>query len=88
VPAFDIIMLMRTTLTLNDDVLKMARQRAARENRPVRDIINESLRVGLTAHETRKRKGYVFRLKVVPGRVMPGVDLNDRDKLFDIMDGR
>jgi hypothetical protein len=31
---------------------------------------------------------YVFKLKTVPGRGVPGVALHDRDKLFDLMDGR
>jgi len=82
------MMLMRTTLTLNDDVLKMARQKAARENRSLREVINEALRQGLTSGNQRKNTRYVFRLKTVPGRIMPGVDLHDRDKLFDLLDGR
>ncbi len=43
-----IMMLMRTTLTLNDDVLKLARQKAARENRSLREVINEALWLCLT----------------------------------------
>lgn len=82
------MMPMRTTLTLNDDVLKMARRKAARENRSLRDVINECLRIGLTLGEDRKDSGYVFELRTVRGRVLPGVDLHDRDKLFDLMDGR
>jgi len=82
------MMLMRTTLTLSDDVLKMARQKAARENRSLRDVINESLRLGLTLGQRQSDRKYVFRLKTVRGRIMPGVDLHDRDKLFDLLDGR
>lgn len=83
-----IMMLMRTTLTLNDDVLKMARQKAARENRSLKDVINESLRLGLTLGRQRSGTKYVFHLKTVRGRTMPGVDLHDRDKLFDLLNGR
>jgi plasmid stability protein len=82
------MMLMRTTLTLNDDVLKRARQKAARENRSLREVINEALRQGLTLGDRRKGTRYAFRLKTVAGPVMPGVDLHDRDKLFDLLDGR
>lgn len=82
------MMPMRTTLTLNDDVLKMAKRKAARENRTLRDVINECLRIGLTLSEGRRDSGYVFELRTVRGRTMPGVDLHDRDKLFDLMDGR
>jgi hypothetical protein len=85
---YGIMMLMRTTLTLNDEVMKLARQKAARENRSLREVINESLRLGLTLGQHRSAARYVFRLKTVRGRIMPGVDLHDRDKLFDLMDGR
>jgi len=81
-------MLVRTTLTLDDDVLRMARRRAAEAGRPLKDVINEALRAGLREGATRRRPAYTFTLKTVTGRVMPGVDLTDRDKLFDLMDGR
>ena len=81
-------MLMRTTLTLDDDVMKIARQKAASENRSLRDVINGYLRLGFTLAEARPGSTYNFELNTVQGRVMPGVDLHDRDKLFDLMDGR
>jgi hypothetical protein len=82
------MMLMRTTLTLDDDVLKLARRRAAAEERPQKDVINDALRLGLSVGRSRPQTPFTFSLKVVDGRVMPGVDLTDRDKLFDVMDGR
>jgi len=82
------MMHMRTTLTLNDDVLRLAKKKAAEEERSLKEVINESLKLGLTFGSERARTSYVFHLKTVPGRIMPGVDLNDRDKLFDLMDGR
>ncbi len=30
--------------------------------------------------------GYTFRLRTVDGRLLPGVDLTDRDKLFELME--
>jgi hypothetical protein len=82
------MMLMRTTLTLHDDVLKLARHRAAQENRPLKDVINDALRVGLTPDRGDRGQRYRFKLKTIKGRTMPGVDLHDRDALFDLMDGR
>jgi hypothetical protein len=82
------MMLMRTTLTLNDDVLRMARQKAVRENRRLKDVINECLRLGLTLGQRQTGAKHAFHPKTVKGRLMPGVDLNDRDKLFDLLDGR
>jgi hypothetical protein len=81
------MMLMRTTLTISDDIMMLARKRAAADNRPLRDVINEALRLGLALGE-RRVSAYRFRLPTVKGQVLPGVDLTDRDKLFDLMDGR
>ena len=78
-------MLVRTTLTLDDDVLKAARRRARDQDRPLKDVINEALRQGLALAETR-RPPYRFKLKTVVGKLLPGVDLTDRDKLFDLLE--
>jgi putative antitoxin of VapBC-like toxin-antitoxin system len=80
------MMLMRTTLTLDDDVLKAARRRAREQDRPLKEVINEALRQGLAMGEAPRLPAYTFRLKTVEGRVLPGVDLADRDKLFELMD--
>ena len=44
-----------------------------------------SARVSLWAN-VRQLPSYEFRLKTVSGRLLPGVDLTDRDKLFDLME--
>jgi predicted transcriptional regulator len=80
------MLLMRTTLTLDDDVLKAAKRRAREQDRPLKDVINEALRQGLEMSEAREVSTYRFRLRTVDGRLLPGVDLADRDKLFDLMD--
>jgi hypothetical protein len=77
---------MRTTLTLDDDVLKAAKRRAREQDRSLKDVINEALRHGLALSEARRPPAYTFRLKTVAGRLLPGVDLADRDKLFELMD--
>jgi hypothetical protein len=80
------MMLMRTTLTLDNDVLMAARRRAREQDRPLKEVINEALRQGLALGEGRPAPTYKFRLKTVQGRLLPGVDLTDRDKLFDLME--
>jgi hypothetical protein len=77
---------MRTTVTLDDDVLKAAKRRARDQDRALKDVINEALRQGLAMSETRRLPAYTFRLKTVDGRLLPGVDLTDRDKLFELME--
>ena len=46
---------MRTTLTLDDDVLDKARAVAAKLNLPFRRVVNEALRTGLQAVEEPPR---------------------------------
>jgi hypothetical protein len=53
----------------------------------VRDVINEALWRGLPSGPKGDRP-YRFRLKPTKGKRLPGVDLADRDKFFDLMDGR
>jgi Bacterial antitoxin of type II TA system, VapB len=38
---------MRTTLSLDDDVLEKARKAADKSGRPFREVVNEALRAGL-----------------------------------------
>jgi hypothetical protein len=80
------MMRMRTTLTLDDDVLKAAKRRAREQDRPLKEVINEALRQGLALESARRAPAYRFRLKTVEGRLLPGVDLTDRDKLFELME--
>jgi hypothetical protein len=80
------MMTMRTTLTLDDDVFKAARRRAREQDRSLKDVINEALRQGLALGERSRPDPYTFRLATVEGRLQPGVDLADRDQLFDLMD--
>ena len=84
-----IMMPMRTTLTLNDDIMKSCRRYAADQGRPLKDVIDEALRLGLDALRGSRRTTTGFELKVTTGRgLQPGVRLDDRDALFALMDGR
>jgi Arc/MetJ family transcription regulator len=77
---------MRTTVEINDELFRSAKAAAAKQNKSLREIVDEALRRYLKGPETKK-----FRLKLTPhnavGHLMPGVDLEDRDSLYDIMDG-
>jgi hypothetical protein len=78
---------MRTTIDLNDELLRAAKRRAADEARPLREIIEAALRVHL-ARPGRPRRRYRLKWRTERGRIQPGVRLDDRDGLFDLMDGR
>jgi plasmid stability protein len=76
----------RTTLKMGADLLRRLKERAAREGRSMQDLANELLQDGLMRRE--EPVGYELRLDGWDAREQPGVDLLDRDKLFDLMDGR
>jgi hypothetical protein len=77
---------MRTTLDIADEVLRLAKKRAADEGVPLRQIVESALRGFLAARTARRT--YRLNWKTERGRLQPGVDLDDRDALFDLMDGR
>jgi hypothetical protein len=53
---------MRTTLTIDDDVLERARAVAARMSRPFKVVVNEALRAGLDQVELpAKQRNYTTK---------------------------
>jgi plasmid stability protein len=76
----------RTTIDLDEDILRQLKQRAAAEGRTLQAVVNELLRQSLRKHRRRE----TFKLAIQGWRAtpQPGVDLLDRDKLFDLMNGR
>jgi hypothetical protein len=83
----DMLLCMRTTLDLDDHLFRDLKQQAARQGITLRSLVNDLLRQSL--RRPAQAKKYQFNWKVAPrGRMMPGVKLNDRKSLFDLMDGR
>lgn len=75
----------RTTLVLDDQVFRELKAKAAAEGTTMQTIVNALLRQGLRAPVA---SGYELRLRGHRAELQRGVDLLDRDKLFDLMDGR
>ena len=75
---------MRTTLNLDDDLMRSIKQHAASTGRTLTSLLEESLRELLIRVES---SGECYTLDWVPveGGVQPGVDLTDRDALLDRM---
>jgi plasmid stability protein len=74
----------RTTFALDDEFLAQLKQRAAREGRPMQDLANDLLRLGLT--RTGRAQAYRTRLKGWRAELQQGVDVLDRDALIDLME--
>lgn len=77
---------MRTTLDLPSEILRQAKKRAADEGVPLRKVVEDALRTYLFGRP--KKAAYRLRWRTERGRVRPGVDLDDRSALLDLMDER
>jgi hypothetical protein len=78
---------MRTTLDIDDLVLRRARKLAAEEGKTLTQIVEEALRERL-APRARSGKKFKLRLLTKAGRMIPGTELADRDLLYERMEGR
>lgn len=67
------------TIKIDKDLLKQIEERAAKENQTTDEVANELLRNSL--------RPYKLELEGWPAKLRPGVDLTDREKLYDLMEG-
>jgi hypothetical protein len=76
------VLCMKTTIDVPDDLLIEAKKRAAELRQPLRALIADGLRLRLQQSKRRpKRKK--FRLVTVAGGLPPGLDLKDRAKMHE-----
>ena len=75
----------RTTLDIDDSLLRELKKKAASQGRTLQAVVNEHLKRAAAAPS-----GPPYRLQLEGWRAEPraGVDLFDRDTLFDLLDGR
>lgn len=78
---------MRTTLNLDDDLMRALKHEAAESGRTMTEIIEEALRDRL-ARERAQAESFELRWVAVKGKALPGVDITDRDSLYERMEGR
>jgi hypothetical protein len=75
----------KTTLDLDDDLLRRAKQEAARAGIPLRRLVEDALRARLLPR-TRSRERFRLEVPVVAGTAPPAVDVADRDALYDLLE--
>lgn len=75
----------RTTLTIDDQLFRELKKKASEEGRTLQAVTNDLLRRSLVPSPA---KPYRLQLQGWKAAEQPGVDLLDRDALFDLMDGR
>lgn len=76
---------MKTTLNVDDQVLRRAKERAARDGVTLTRFVESALQVKLMAPR-RKRPGFNLELTTVKGKRPPNVNVSDRDALYDVID--
>ncbi len=65
---------MRTTLTIDDQLLAELKERAHREGVPLKQLVNQVLRRGLDAPPPAERKRYRARTFSMGQPAVPGLD--------------
>ena len=77
---------MRTTIRINEELLKEAKQLAARSGKTLTSIFEDALRESLARQRSSKEREPV-RLVTFNGKgLQPGVDLDDSAALLDVME--
>lgn len=74
---------MRTTLTLDDDIDAALRRVAARDGISLKDVVNETLRRGLSLGAQPAEPTAPFEVVSAPRGFMPGVDPLKLNQLVD-----
>ena len=69
---------------IEENLFRQLKKKAADEGRTLQAVANDLLRSGL---QDTKRKPYKLRWQGSNAELRPGVDVCDRNKLFDLMDG-
>ena len=78
--------LMRTTLTLDDDVAERVHERCRKTRRSFKEVVNELLRLGLLEQAKSSRRK-PFRVHTRPLRARPGLNLDNIGELLEQIDG-
>lgn len=74
---------MRTTLTIDDNIERRIRKRAAKLHKPFKAVTNELLRVGLEVQEQNETQPRPFKVKAKHCSFCPGID---QEKLNQVLD--
>lgn len=79
---------MRTTLTLDDDIAEKLAAQARRAGKPMREVVNETLRRGLAASSRAAVRRPPFRVVARDlGALRPGLSLDNIDELIEQVEG-
>jgi hypothetical protein len=78
---------MRTTLDIDDALLAAAKRRAAEKGSTLTAFVEHALAAALARRGPGAAR-YRLEWKTHRGRLLPGTDVADRDRLLEVMEGR
>lgn len=77
--------MVRTTLNLDSGLLREAKKKAVFEHKTLTRVLEEALRYYLLV-AFKEKTSFKLKLLTKKGRLLPGVDLADRDSLYQKME--
>ncbi len=75
----------RTTLNIEDELMKRAKKRAVETGTTLSEVVEEALRAAVSGLAPCVGR-FTLRWNPVAGRTRPGIDLADRDSLYQEME--
>ena len=79
------LLCVRTTIDLPDDLLVELKKRAASSRRTLKAVIEDSLRQAVARRGAGRKAGPIRLTTYGAGGLQPGVDLDDGAALLDVM---
>lgn len=79
---------MRTSLRLNDELMKEAKELAAKTGKTLTAVIEDSLRETFARRRLSAERPRVVLPTETGNGLLPGVDLDDSAALLDVLEGR
>ena len=79
---------MRTTLNIDDKLMRGVKRRAVETGQTVTRVIENALHEAFARQKAARGRPFKLRWVTAHGRRRPGVDLTDRDSLYERMEGR
>lgn len=78
---------MRTTISINDSLLKQAKRASLEQNCTLGDVIDDALRMAFASKRKPQKGDTIAAFKTFQGDgLLAGIDLNDSKALRDVME--
>jgi len=77
---------MRTTLTIDDELYRSVKERAARSGRTDGAVLEDAIRIGLRPQKQEAARRFRVRPMTGSGGLRPGIDLSSNSSVQDALD--